>query len=159
MHRPIPSAQGGTHQLDRERVHEHGDAVIARPPSSETLEHGIQFGLLQTCDQFERHDELRSPQTTRRIARRDGEIEHGEEAERDRLMRSETELERARDITRRKFAAAPADAREWRMPARCPECGSAIVRTTVASRPFYFCPLCQNTPGRARKRGARSART
>ncbi|HEY6893503.1 MAG TPA: endonuclease VIII [Rhodanobacteraceae bacterium] len=41
----------------------------------------------------------------------------------------------------------------------CERCGSAIVRTTVASRPFYFCPLCQNTPGRARKRGARSART
>jgi endonuclease-8 len=25
----------------------------------------------------------------------------------------------------------------------CERCGSAIERTTVASRPFYFCPLCQ----------------
>ena len=31
---------------------------------------------------------------------------------------SDSELERARDITRRKFAAAPADAREWARQAR-----------------------------------------
>ena len=41
----------------------------------------------------------------------------------------------------------------------CERCGSAIVRTTVASRPFYFCPLCQNTPARAPRRKQRAAGT
>jgi endonuclease VIII len=27
----------------------------------------------------------------------------------------------------------------------CERCGTAIVRTSVASRPFYFCPLCQKS--------------
>jgi len=41
----------------------------------------------------------------------------------------------------------------------CERCGSAIVRTTVASRPFHFCPLCQKTPDAAMKRALRPARS
>lgn len=36
----------------------------------------------------------------------------------------------------------------------CERCGSAIVRTTVASRPFYSCPFCQSS----REPGAKTAR-
>jgi len=41
----------------------------------------------------------------------------------------------------------------------CERCGSAIVRATVASRPFHFCPLCQKTPDAAMKRALRPARS
>jgi endonuclease VIII len=39
----------------------------------------------------------------------------------------------------------------------CERCGSAIVRTTVTSRPFYACPLCQKTPAAGAARAVRSA--
>jgi endonuclease-8 len=40
----------------------------------------------------------------------------------------------------------------------CERCGSAIVRTTVAARPFYLCPFCQKTPDAATTRAPRAAR-
>ena len=92
--------------------------------------------------------------------------------ERKRLAEAIVDVPMRSYLTRTKSRAKAAQKTAFRFRAYhragkpCERCGSAIERTTVASRPFYFCPLCQarrsvpptTTPARKAKPQRRRAR-